>query len=81
MDPTQVYPPSYLAENVGWKLIKIAIIFGGLETIFAVLYLVSRYLNKTANGLDFYLMPVAYIICFSNSIVAIRKHVPTFPDV
>jgi hypothetical protein len=69
----QQYTQAYLAEDRGWELIQVAIIFAVLETLFLCLFFASRALNKTLNGLDVYFIPPAYIFCFSHVIMAIRK--------
>ena len=68
-----MYPPEYLAENRGQQLLNVAIVFGVLETVFIVLFFVSRIIFKTANGPEMYLMPLAYITCFSHVILIPRK--------
>lgn len=73
MDTAQQYSAAYLAEDHGWELVKIVITFAVLTTVFMSLFLVSRTLNKTLNGLDVYLMPPAYIFCMGNIIIASRK--------
>ena len=72
VDPSQ-FPPGYLEQNNGYQLINVAIVFGVLEPFFFTLFLISRFLNKTANGVDFYLMPFAFLFCFSHIPLAIGE--------
>ena len=69
MDPTQLYTPEYLAENKSQQLLHVAIIFGVLETVFIFLFFLARIVNKTANGPEMWLMPVAYLACLSHVIL------------
>lgn len=71
MDAGQ-YPPGYLAENNSQQLINVIIAFAILETTFLTLFVIARAINKTANGLDFWLMPAAYLACFSHVIIIAR---------
>ncbi len=71
MDPSQ-FPPEYLAENNSQQLLNVIIAFGVLETVFFVLFVTARTINKTVNGVDFWLMPMAYITCFSHVIIISR---------
>ena len=72
MGSTQQYPSDYLAADRSRELLNVAVTFAVLETVFVVLYLMSRVMNKTANGWDVYLMIPGYIFCFGCIIVAIR---------
>lgn len=55
-------PKEYLREDIGHRLIKVAIVFLVLQTVFTALFYISRYLNKMLNGLECWLvMPIAYI--------------------
>ncbi|KAI9788794.1 MAG: hypothetical protein M1816_006575 [Peltula sp. TS41687] len=69
MDQTMQFPPEYLKEDNSQQLLDVAIVFGVLNTLFILLFFTARIMNKTANGLEMYLMPLAYIFCFSHSIV------------
>lgn len=71
MDPSQ-YPPGYLAEDNSQQLVNVIIAFAILDTIFLSLFISARWMNKTANGVDFWLMPVAYLACFSHVIIIAR---------
>ncbi|KAL9581644.1 MAG: hypothetical protein Q9212_003776 [Teloschistes hypoglaucus] len=67
MSLTQHFP-AYLTEVNGQSLINVAIAFDILETLFFILFLCGRAIAKTMNGLDFWLIPVAYLACFSHVI-------------
>lgn len=71
MDANQ-YPPEYLAEDSSRQLINVAIAFALLETIFLTFFTFARRINSTTNGLDFWLIPAAYLACFSHVIIISR---------
>ena len=67
-------PPEYLAEDDSAPLFHLSIVFAVLQTLFFVLFYVSRYLNKNTGGADFwFLIPIAYLACMMHSIDGIRK--------
>ena len=72
MDSTQQYPPGYLAEDRSQQLIHVAIIFGVLETVFVLLFYISRIVTKTANGPEVWLIALGYIACFGHVIIIPR---------
>jgi len=73
MDPTTVYTPEYLAADRSGQLMRVAIVFAILEIMFVGLYFYSKLKNKTAHGLDTFLMLPAFLCVFSNPINAFRK--------
>jgi hypothetical protein len=55
-------PREYLEENIGERLIIVAVVFIVLQTVFVSLYYSSRYVNKTLNGWECWLfMPIGYL--------------------
>lgn len=73
MDQTTQFPPGYLKEDNSQQLLHVAIVFGVLNTLFIILFFIARTMNKTANGLEMYLMPLAWVFCFSLSIIIPSK--------
>lgn len=74
MDPTNMpFPPGYLSENRSSQTTNVTIVFGVLEVFFVGLFFVSKYMNKTAKGIDTYLMLPAFLMCFSTIIINISK--------
>lgn len=72
-DPTllAVLPPEYLNEDKSAPLFNTAIAFIVVQTVFVVLFYISRYINKTANGIEFWcFMPLAYIFSIGLCVVA-----------
>ncbi|KAF1948503.1 hypothetical protein CC80DRAFT_486023 [Byssothecium circinans] len=64
--------PEYLAEDASPPLFRTAILFMVLQTIFLVLFIISRFINKTAKGLDFYLLiPLGYIFVMANCSISL----------
>jgi hypothetical protein len=64
--------PEFVAENSSRPLLHVAILLMVLQTIFVALFLVSRNINKTASGVDFwFLIPLGYIFCMGNCTIAI----------
>ena len=55
------YSSEFRRENRGRELMNTAIALGGLETLFVALFLISRYINKSLNGMDIYLMLAAFL--------------------
>ena len=70
MSDTQ-YPPGYLEENVGFKVVITAAVFIFLDTFSVVLRYLSRYLGKVPVGLDDYLIAAAYAVGLGESILSI----------
>ncbi|KAL8634776.1 MAG: hypothetical protein Q9228_007658, partial [Teloschistes exilis] len=68
MNETAPYTPAYLAEDKSQTLINVAIVMGTLETIFFGLFLWARAIAKTMRGLNFWLIPAAYLACFGHVI-------------
>lgn len=65
----------YLSENKGEPLYHVSIVFIVLQTIFITLFFISRYINSSTKGWDFWVfIPVAYIVCTAQTIIGIRKH-------
>ena len=73
MDPNQ-YPPEYLAEDRSRELLRVIVPLAVFETLFFVLFIWARILKKTTNGVDFWLMPAAYVACFSHVISISREY-------
>lgn len=74
MDPTKMaFPPGYLAENRSAQTTNVTIVFGIVEVFFVGLFFISKYTNKTANGMDTYLMLPAFLMCFSTIILNLSK--------
>lgn len=72
MDPTKMaFPPGYLAENRSAQTENVTIVFGIVEVFFVGLFFISKYTNKTAHGIDAYLMLPAFLMCFTTIIVNI----------
>jgi hypothetical protein len=66
--------PAYLAENSSAPLYQTAVTFMVLQSIFVVLFYASRYINKTAYGVDFWcFIPLAYVFCMANCSISIGK--------
>lgn len=64
-----IHPISaYIAENRSQQLVNVIITFGILETFFLALFIWARAFARTLNGVDFWLIPAAYLGCFSNVI-------------
>ncbi|KAF2804406.1 uncharacterized protein BDZ99DRAFT_575408 [Mytilinidion resinicola] len=66
LDPAALakLPPGDLSENIGHRVMNLAIAFLVLQSVFVVLFYISRYLNKMLNGWECWLfMPLAYIFC------------------
>ncbi|KAF2441995.1 hypothetical protein P171DRAFT_522905 [Karstenula rhodostoma CBS 690.94] len=62
-------PPSYFTKNVSAPLLHVSIAMAVLQTMFITLFFTSRILNKTANGIEFWLfMPAAYIFCMAHCV-------------
>ncbi|KAL8818167.1 MAG: hypothetical protein Q9191_008000 [Dirinaria sp. TL-2023a] len=59
---------AYLADNRSQQLVKLIIAFGILKTIFLALFIWARAFARTLNGVDFWLIPPAYLGCFSHVI-------------
>ena len=78
MDSPQQFSQAYLAENRSHELLHVAIIFGVLETVFILLFFAARIMNKTANGLEMWLMPLAYIACMSHVVLIPCLYIPIF---
>lgn len=70
---TSDLPPSYLYEYTGAKLIAVAIAFIPLEIFFVGLRYYSRYMHKTAKGLDDYLVAPALMFCLALDILGIGQ--------
>ena len=66
MDYQPDLSPGYLAQDRSPVLVKLLICFGVFDTIFAVLYLISRIMHGTARSVDVYLMIPAYLLVMSN---------------
>ena len=66
------YSPSYLTENKSPQLLRIAVAFGTLETLFLVTFVIARAIKKTNNGIDYWLVLAAYIGCFCQVILSSR---------
>jgi ABC-type multidrug transport system permease subunit len=67
-------PKSYLEEDIGHQIIVVAIVFLVLQTIAVSLYYISRRLNKTPNGWEWWLfMPIGYIFSTALCICGICK--------
>lgn len=76
VDPTDANQVSqeYLDEYIGDRLLIIASLFIGLNTIFIILYYVSRYMAKTLDGWDtFFLIPAGYLFNLGLCVCSIRK--------
>ena len=67
------YSPSYLAEDRSPQLLRIAITFGTLETLFLVTFVTARAIKKITIGADYWLVLAAYIGCFSQVIFISRQ--------
>jgi predicted membrane protein len=71
---TSALSPEYLAEDDSAPLYHLSIVFAILQTIFFVLFYISRYLNNNINGADvWFLIPIAYLACMMHSIDGICK--------
>ncbi|KAL8665803.1 MAG: hypothetical protein Q9202_001925 [Teloschistes flavicans] len=68
MNETAPYTAAYLAEDNSQTLINVAIAMGTLETIFFSLFVWARAIAKTMHGLNFWLIPAAYLACFGHVI-------------
>lgn len=68
VNETAPYTAAYLAEDNSQTLINVAIAMGTLETIFFSLFLWARAIAKTMHGLNFWLIPAAYLACFGHVI-------------
>ena len=66
-------PSAYLNENIGARLIRVAVAFIVLEFIFVTLRYYSRYTIKTRVGLDDVLITPALIICLCLNSLAIGE--------
>ena len=68
MDPAAVakmYPPAYLAEDNSQVLMNVAVAWAVMETIFVILYYVSRVVHRSAFGWEMAFMPLAYLFNIS----------------
>ena len=62
----------YLNEDSSPLLSKISILFMVLQTVFMVLFAVSRYFCKTAQGIDYWvLIPLGFVFCMGNCVISI----------
>ncbi|MCJ1438932.1 hypothetical protein MMC27_008322 [Xylographa pallens] len=80
MDPS-AYPPQFLAQDRSWEIRNAALAMGILETLFVFLFFLSRHIQKTANGLEIWIMLPAYLFCITHCIMIYCKHAPTEPIV
>lgn len=65
-------PLEYLAADGSASLLRLAIAFIGILTVFVVLFYISRHLGNTANGIDFWVfIPLGYFFCLMHCIVTI----------
>ena len=62
----------YLAQDETQKLVNVTAALAILETTFFILFIIARVVNRTSNGIDFWLMPAAYIGCFGHAIANFR---------
>lgn len=62
------------AQDSVRKVIAVAICMCVLESVFVLLFFVSRYLKKTFNGLQMWLMPWAYAFCLTHCIMVFGAH-------
>ena len=62
---TPSLPPAYLHENTGSKLVAVATAFIPLEITFVGLRYYSRFMHKTAIGLDDILVAPALLSCLT----------------
>ncbi|CAI6339910.1 unnamed protein product [Periconia digitata] len=61
-------PPSYFEEDVSAPLWHASIAMIVLQTVAVTLFFASRILNKTSNGIDFWLfIPAGYVFCTIHS--------------
>ena len=72
MDPSD-YPPEYLAQDRSFQLVQVIVAFAVLESFFFALFISARLMSKSTNGVDFWLMPAAYLACFSHVIINARE--------
>lgn len=63
MDAKQQYNQAFLAEDRSGELVCVIAVLAILETLFMILFFMSRTMNHTANRWDVYLMISAYM-CF-----------------
>ena len=65
------YPPGYLEENVGYKVVITAIVFILLDSLFVILRYVARHLGRVPAGLDDYLIAAAWVVGLGESVLSI----------
>ena len=73
MSATDEYSTSYLAENQGPVLLKVAISVIVLDTVFLILYTISRLMNRSFKGWDVYFMLVTYVFVMTDAAMAFGK--------
>lgn len=62
-------------ENASRPLLNVCIAFIILQTVFLAVFIVSRRISGTMNGIEFWwFMPLAYFFSMANIIVTIRKN-------
>lgn len=67
-------PAEYLQEDIGHRLVIVASVFIALQTIFCILFYISRRLNKTLNEIEYWLyMPMSFLFNIAICLCAIRK--------
>jgi hypothetical protein len=68
-------PKEYLEENIGRRLTVVCIVFLVVQTIFVMLFYLSRYFTRTLKGIDCWLfMPLGFFGSTGLCILGICKH-------
>jgi hypothetical protein len=67
-------PPAYLQEDIGYRLVSVAITFMVLTTVVICLFYTSRYLNNTLRGWECWaFLPLGYAGGIASCVSAIRE--------
>lgn len=67
-------PPTYLAEDASAPLLRVSIALIVLQTFIVAAFYISRYLNNTTNGIEFWwLVPASFVFCTANIVGGICR--------